>query len=282
MRQNGSYIGYTPTPSISAAQGVWSLDEAARYQQAGTWPKITVPLPVSGALLWLDASNTNSVLDASGNPITAHGTAVATWNDLSGNNYNATQTTAGSRPTWNSSANGQNSLPTVSFNGTSGFMTIASLPISGAFTFIFALKTSGAGLVYEHSPIANTNNGSYLYVSTGNSSKTRRNSLNSSKNATTNWLADGACNFVVQRAGGTQATHKLNKNGSWLTLSDVTGETSDIGTSTATDTLYIASRAGTSLFNSQTLCECALYNSTLSDTDVSTLYSYLKAKWGTP
>jgi hypothetical protein len=47
--------------------------------------------------LWLDASNGGSLLNRSGRAV-ANGQAIATWNDLSGNNQNLTQTDSTLRP----------------------------------------------------------------------------------------------------------------------------------------------------------------------------------------
>jgi hypothetical protein len=57
--------------------------------------------------LWLDAADASTVTTVSG--------AVSQWNDKSGNGRNATQATAGSRPTVASAS--QNSLNGISFDG---------------------------------------------------------------------------------------------------------------------------------------------------------------------
>lgn len=74
------------------------------------------PKDVSGIRLWLKADA--GVLDGSSNPITVDSTAIATWQDQSGNNFHATQATAGNRPLWRSGPNGQNGLPGIAFDGT--------------------------------------------------------------------------------------------------------------------------------------------------------------------
>lgn len=117
MRQNGGYIGYTPSLSGASASGVWTLDEVARYRQAGTWPTVFPRPPVSGAALWLDPNVVGTALDASNNTITVDSTAVATWKDSSGNGRDATQTTSSNRPTWRSAANGRNGYAVLQFNG---------------------------------------------------------------------------------------------------------------------------------------------------------------------
>jgi len=68
----------------------------------------TPPAGVVGSILWLRADK-----DVTGT------TAVTNWNDQSGNNFNATATTAPSKI-----SNGVNFNPTVNFNGTNQFMQI--------------------------------------------------------------------------------------------------------------------------------------------------------------
>ncbi|MFK5889509.1 MAG: T9SS type A sorting domain-containing protein [Flavobacteriaceae bacterium] len=68
----------------------------------------TPPAGVAGSILWLRADK-----DVTGT------TSVTNWNDQSGNNFNATATTAPSKI-----SNGVNFNPTVNFNGTNQFMQI--------------------------------------------------------------------------------------------------------------------------------------------------------------
>lgn len=53
---------------------------------------MTSDLPVAGAKMWLDASDSSSV--------TTSGSSVSAWNDKSGNGNNATQATAANQPTY--------------------------------------------------------------------------------------------------------------------------------------------------------------------------------------
>ncbi len=63
-------------------------------------------------ILWLDASSLGL----------SNGSNVATWGDISGNGYDAEQSTGGNQPVYVSSFAGINNQPLVEFDGTSQFM----------------------------------------------------------------------------------------------------------------------------------------------------------------
>lgn len=91
------------------------------------------PDTISGLSLWLKA-------DALA---LSDGAAVATWTDSSSNGFNATQASAGSRPTYRT--NIVNGKPVVRFNGTSNFMTTSGA-INGPMTvFYVASSTASVG-----------------------------------------------------------------------------------------------------------------------------------------
>jgi hypothetical protein len=101
LRSNGSYIGPRPAgPSLSAASGIWDLRTAERQQRAAAWPMVQVPMPtISGLLLHLDASDAETLYDATtGGSLVAADGGVARWEDKSGNNRHATQSSSGLRP----------------------------------------------------------------------------------------------------------------------------------------------------------------------------------------
>lgn len=289
MRLNGSFIGTTVSPSATAASGVWTLDEAARYQQAGTWPRNLGTLPVTGSTVWFDASSSASTLDATGNPITVDSTAIATWKDLSGNGNDATQSTSGSRPTWRSGANGQGGLPGIAFNG-SQFLTIAdsaSLKISTGMTFFAVVKftnwsNSSHQTLIEKGPHASGLN--YLFGK-------------SSSNVMKFTYNDGSFRDVFEStsySGGTvanQLSWRVNKSGATKNVdfrsngslkSTVTDANSLNYPSTSTTGGRIGINGSGSEAFAGSIYEMVLYPSELSDANISAVESYLKSKWGTP
>lgn len=80
----------------------------------------------TGLRFWIKA-NASVYSDAGITPC-ANAVAVQQWNDVSGNGFNATQPTAGLRPTYYST--GANGNPVVRYGGTH-FVDVASLGISG-------------------------------------------------------------------------------------------------------------------------------------------------------
>ena len=158
--QTGPLIG--GTASANYFQGYIDdlrVTKYARYQSSFTPPAQAHPniynpyttLPVSGAALWLDASQQNTIFsDAGTTPVTTSGQSIYQWNDLSGNNRHAVQATSGNRPTWVPPASGQNGLGAVSFNGSSQWLDIASFPsLSTGYTFYAVIKQASAdGLVF--------------------------------------------------------------------------------------------------------------------------------------
>ncbi len=127
---------------------------AARYLANFTPPTAPFPdlynpyttLPVSGAALWLDASQQSSLFtDAGATYVSTDGQAVYQWNDLSGNSRTALQTTLANRPLYRSPANGHNGLSTTSYDGTNDFFSVSNtenwgLVFSGDFTIDFWAK----------------------------------------------------------------------------------------------------------------------------------------------
>jgi hypothetical protein len=74
------------------------------------------PIPLTNVVAWYDGADTSS--------ISVSGTAVTQWNDKSGNSYNVTQSTSGSRPVSGvSTLNGWNVL---NFDGTDDYLTAAT------------------------------------------------------------------------------------------------------------------------------------------------------------
>lgn len=99
------------------------------------------PDSITGLQVWLDASQITGLSD---------GAAVATWSDLSGNGRNATQASAGARPTYQT--NELNGLPVVRFDDTDdslGFGNIGAAFPTAAMLFIVATVVRGGYSIYN-------------------------------------------------------------------------------------------------------------------------------------
>lgn len=278
MRQNGSFLGYAQTPTTSSASGIWTMDDVARYRQANTWPYTLPVLPITGPSLWLDVSYSASVLDASGNPITVDSTAVATWQDLSGNGYNAVQSTSGNRPTWRSSANGQNNLPVISFNGSSSYLISSSSGQTGSFSVYIVFSR-------------NNSTGTQIPLEWGQQTTGKWRSL---QNYYGNSTIDGGLYFAgyFQDVSATSltasyATYTLTcvtYDGTTTTVRRDGGSVSgtpSLAATTANDINIGRSVTNAYFFNGK-ICEVLVYSSSHSGTQYTSMRSYFQAKWGTP
>lgn len=89
------------------------------------------PASISGLQLWLDASQITGLND---------GDVVATWNDLSGNGNNVTQSTVANRPTYQTGE--QNGLAGVQFDGVDDYLIESNVPGEYANTTFIVFKSS--------------------------------------------------------------------------------------------------------------------------------------------
>jgi hypothetical protein len=80
--------------------------------------------------LWLDAADNSTVFSDAGVTQASNGSGVWQWNDKSGNNRHATQSSSGSQPLFTTAA--QNGQSILVFNGSPRTMLIASTPLFGS------------------------------------------------------------------------------------------------------------------------------------------------------
>lgn len=86
-----------------------------------------------GQKLWLKAEIGTDVVSG----------AIQSWYDLSGNNFNATQESAASRPTVSSGTVGSGTKPVIAFNGTSQWFELPKGMNKGFSAFVVAKPTAG-------------------------------------------------------------------------------------------------------------------------------------------
>lgn len=103
--------------------------------------------PVAGYTAWYDAADTGS--------LTITSNKVSQWNDLSANNHDLTQGTAGSRPLYNSSPRTMNGVTIPEFTGAGEFMESTCPMDDRTFTFFFA----GYADAFNATPIGDTQGG---------------------------------------------------------------------------------------------------------------------------
>ncbi len=310
-RPLGGYIGHRPVPAAaamnSAAGGMWTLREAQRLKQGGTWPTTFDITTIAGLQLWLDAADPSTLFNATsgGSAVAADG-AVARWQDKSGNARHATQSTSGNRPLRKAAA--QNGNDCLRFDGTNDCFIVSGT--QAAFKFLHdgtqctvywvakfgnssdpneqyaVLSTGGVSgneigyiVAFEDRTSASTNNGfisSAIRDSSGNRAWLNRPS---------NVISPQTCVVYEERINATNATASLR---SLVTINGVSVTSTNSSTSapSSADAAYDMTIGSFTTGDVQTtpllgdLCEIIIYNTALSDADRASTRSYLAAKWG--
>ena len=223
-------------------------------------------LPVSGAALWLDASQQNTIFtDAGTTPVTTSGQSIYQWNDLSGNNRHAVQATSGNRPTWLPPASGQNGLGAISFNGSNQRISTATSGLSAQpFEYYIDFKFNS------------TTPNDRIVFGTGDRG-------NFDGNSGGGWnLFSGALLAGGTRTGTSWAMVNCKFNGSSSALRINASQVLSGNTGTGYPTAFSLAGNGSSDWGNITVAEFVVYSSTLSTGDQNLVESYLKTKWGTP
>jgi hypothetical protein len=109
---------------------------------------LPIPMRVSGLQLWLDAADVSTLFDATsgGSLVTADGSAVARWQDKSGNGRHATQSTANARPVLKTSI--KNSKNVLRFDGSNDWLQSNFTSVSQYSMFIVCKRISSASNIY--------------------------------------------------------------------------------------------------------------------------------------
>lgn len=234
--------------------------------------------PVSGYYAWYDASVAAS--------ITSSGGLVSQWSDLSGNGLHVTQATSTYQPTTGTtSQNGKNVLAFT----TSKLITTASFTSNALTVFYVALKTAAGDSTQTYSRLTSfwkTPNNDYnntdgmlgAYSSTNNSgyapsAYVYRNSASVAGNT----LTYNVANCTSWRLNGTALTFIHNGNTTSGTTSATSLNSDRLTLGTASDFIL---PGGDSFLNGW-IAEVIIYKSVLSDSDMSSVNSYLKTKWNT-
>ena len=287
-RPLGGYIGHRPVPATagfnSAAGGVWTLTEAQRFKQAGTWPIFAaVPQTIGGLQLWLDASDTSTLFDATtGGSLVATDAVVARWQDKSGNANHCTASSDGPQRKA-SRINGRDAL---TFNGTSNFLQGSATPTSGSVRTVFVVAKSATSAGQEIvqigiAPASGAFRGFLLrqrYIGSdsfvGGDVTTNNLSIASTQLPITTTFV--AC-IVQASLASNQYFHNSTSYSVTGTLTAGGGFSADPGYLIGT----ARSSGGASLgYWSGDVCEIIVYDTALSTVNRSAVESYLIGKWG--
>jgi hypothetical protein len=218
-----------------------------------------VPTSLTGLHLWLDASDSSSLYDAtSGGSIVATNGSVARWQDKSGNARHATQSSSGNRPTLQINGTGQR---VVRFDGLATFLrTSSTFADSSDFSMFFTSAYGvGRGIDGSGSGWSVSFSGGVVaggqYVAAPASPQTRGIfSLVWRNGQSLGALSNGVMSYAQTSLSGLR-----NSSEAW-----------DIGRQgSATGWVPVDAR------------EIVIYERALSDAEVTTVVNYLADKWST-
>jgi hypothetical protein len=311
IRDVGSYIGHNRVTSTSqdSASGIWSLRAVERQMRAAAWPQTFpfAPDDLSGLQLWLDASDSSTLYDAtSGGSLVAADGGVARWQDKSGNARHATQSTSANRPARKTAIQGGKDV--LRFDGSNDSLSIASS--TETFKFVHS-SDSTVFVVFKSGTTANPGHNAYIVLGTANSTTTVVGALlytgdsdPTSANNTLYWYvsrggagtypvffdgnnyfpsnAFGMISLLSKPQDGTSGSRfAIRRNGGSLNSTNSPGGSPQtVSTASSTDDLTVGrAPSGESDFLNGDIAEIIIYDSALSDTDREAVENYLLAKW---
>ncbi len=224
-----------------------------------------VPQTLPGLLLWLDASDTSTIVDSGG--------AVSEWQDKSGNNHHAAQTTSGEHPITGSRT--INSLNTLNFDGNDDMLELPA----GLYTISSGNNT--AYIVYA-SDSATTEQRLITGVTTGTrwglifdaDTDTEIDAINNTSfiSASDQITPDTSPHIAtLKRDGSTVTAYHDASAGASAAAADVTLSQLVIG-------CYPLS-GGSGFFDGR-IAEVLIYANAHSNAERATIRTYLEQKWG--
>lgn len=266
-----------------------------------------VPASIAGLQLWLDASDTATLFDAtSGGSLVAADGGVARWEDSSGLGNHAIQATSGSRPLLK--LNNQNGLPGLLLDGTDDFLsaTVAGFKSLTAATIVIVAKPAAAASADTNTGIfcafGNTGFGSSPYPANSGLLLAHATGLfsgeffavgvdiagNAGRLGSSSYRRP-ASQAVAMAATFSSSGTQVFQNNSAVTLDLASGVTTSSNSCpantgyTVDDSLHIgAVRASGSItgFAAMTLHQVLVYNRVLTSDERASLNAHLAAKWG--
>ncbi len=226
------------------------------------------PIPGEQLAYWLRADR--GIDTTSAGRVTSWANSAQTVNP-------ATQSNDARRPRF--IAQGLNGRPAIEFDGNDVLISTNNISLNQQTIFaVFNSTSSGVKIICEHSQDANTNNGSFLTTSVGNTLLFRRSTTSSvGANYVENWGNDGAYRVITTSFSPNNSV-AMRINGHTVSL--ITG---GFTSGNANDKLYIGGRGiNGDLGLVGRIAELIVYNRLLSQAERDTVEQYLSRKYNIP
>ena len=222
------------------------------------------PVQISGMELWLDASDSSTLLQASGGSSSAaDGDPVGEWKDKSGKARHLSQSDGTRKPALKTAIkNGRNA---VRFDGTNDYLrTSANYTINNPFTvFVVAIRRSGGDASYPYLWDNRFSNIAGMVWQLGGPF-----AMGAGAWLTGASVANDSAVLLCGIYNGSSST--LIQNG--------TSYTGDVGTSTFS-LITLGDNGALHRPMSGDVCEMAFYNGVVSANDRTKMINYLNEKW---
>lgn len=224
-----------------------------------------LPSDLANLSLWLKSDSGTHV----------SGSNITSWDDQSAGGYSALG--AGSaRPLLVSSV--LNGKPAIRFDGTDDSLSIANFALTTNFTiFVVGRFTEAKSMFIEQSVDSSFNPGFFFFGAPGADVilQTFRTDSQYVDSAESYWMGASSTYVTGRQSGGVYTVRKAGAN---ISLNAPTGLNQ--ANTTATDTLWIGSRAGINLFSEGDLFELITYSAALTDGQINQVESYLARRYG--
>ena len=212
------------------------------------------PSDISDLVMWFDGSNSGSITKDGSN-------RVSQWDDLSGNDHNMVQASAGSQPLWVSGA--QNSLDVINFDDNARKMANTTTSQTGSQPLTYAMVYKPLGTTISNVVGAGSTRCDYYdWVSESSLHRLYAGAVLNDNNTygSQYWqltnIFDGA-------------SSKMRRDGSQTS-------TGDAGSSANNGQAFGSDGAGDGFI----MAEFIMYDKEVSDSELDDLETYLADKWG--
>lgn len=228
------------------------------------------PKSLSGLAGWYDASVASSLYDAtSDGSAVAAGGAVARWEDISGNGRHLTQSTANNRPIL--AASKYKGRAACEFDGSNDQLLLASnLAMSAGATIILVSQKR-------------SNNNSAMHSLRG--SGTANHHPYTDGNAYDSFGVFNRLTFAFAYRSDLLVWSAIAANANLAVYVDNAAKVNSSGIASAnqtgSETQVVGSGTTTNWFWDGWIAEILMYSRALSATENTSVYNYLKSKWGT-
>jgi hypothetical protein len=240
------------------------------------------PTSIAGLKLWLDAADTST--------ISLSGSNVTQWNDKSGNGYNFAQGTAANRPS--SGTRTQNGLNVIDFDGTNDFLPTTAAKSAFNFlnnttaTLFLVLKndsTTGVQWMFGNNGGSNAqigilsyNSGTNFISRNGNGSGTWTYDITVAGNTTN-------AKYLTYKSDPANATAanriKLALDNGAFSGANTETQAASASDSTRDFSIGDAASPDTGIPMDGFICEFLIYDTILSNDDITNVQTYLSGKW---